>query len=67
MLQLIQKTEKICLRIFIDRSSIEVFEKEGKFAMTNLVFPNQPYSSLSISANGGVAKIVNLKIYSINI
>ena len=50
------KDGKICLRIFIDRSSIEVFEKEGKFAMTNLVFPNQPYSSLSISANGGVAK-----------
>ncbi len=61
------KDGKISLRIFIDRSSIEVFEKEGKFAMTNLVFPNQPYSSLSISANGGVAKIVNLKIYSINI
>lgn len=58
---------KLSLRIFIDRSSIEVFEKEGKFAMTNLVFPNTPYSTLSISADGGEAKMANLKIYSIKI
>lgn len=58
---------KLNLRIFVDRSSIEVFEKDGKFAMTNLVFPNMPYSSFSVSANGGKAKTVNLKIYSIKI
>ena len=58
---------KINLRIFIDRSSIEVFEADGRFVMTNLVFPNTPYSSLSLSAYGGKAKISNLKIYTINV
>lgn len=58
---------KLSLRIFIDRSSIEVFEKDGKFAMTNLVFPNAPYSNFSVTSDGGNAKLVNLKIYSINI
>lgn len=61
------KDGKLSLRMFIDRSSIEVFEKEGKFAMTNLVFPNIPYSTLRVNAEGGKAKIVNLKIYAITI
>lgn len=57
---------KVSLRIFIDRSSIEVFGNEGRFVMTNLVFPNKPYSTLSLTADGGKAKISNLKIYTIN-
>lgn len=57
---------KLSVRIFIDRSSIEVFEKSGKLAMTNLVFPNAPYSTLSVNTTGGNAKISNLRIYSIN-
>ena len=36
------------LRIFIDRSSVEVFDSEGKMSMTNLVFPSEPYSSLEL-------------------
>lgn len=56
---------KVSLRIFIDKSSMEVFGNNGKFVMTNLVFPTKPYSTISIEANGGNAKIENLKIYSI--
>lgn len=56
---------KISLRIFIDKSSIEVFGNDGRFAMTNLVFPENPYTSLSISSTGGNARIDNLKIYPI--
>ncbi len=60
-----ENDKKISLRIFIDKSSMEVFGNNGKFFMTNLVFPTMPYSTLSISATGGSAKIENLKIYSI--
>ena len=56
---------RISLRIFIDRSSIEVFGNGGEFVMTNLVFPTEPYSTLSVSSLGGKAKISNLKIYSL--
>lgn len=56
---------KISLRIFIDRSSIEIFGNDGKTAMTNLVFPNSPYTNLKISSEGGKAVISNLKIFSI--
>lgn len=60
-----ENDKKISLRIFIDKSSMEVFGNNGKFVMTNLVFPTMPYSTLSISATGGSAQIENLKIYSI--
>lgn len=57
---------RLSLRIFIDTSSIEVFGNEGRFSMTNLVFPNEPYSTLSVSTDKGNAEISNLKIYSLN-
>lgn len=41
--------------IFIDKSSIEVFDADGKFALTNLVFPTSPYNRLTVK--GGKAKI----------
>ncbi len=53
------------LRIFVDRSSIEVFGDNGKFAMTNLVFPTEPYSTLSVASFGGKARMTSLKIYSL--
>ena len=53
------------VRIFIDRSSIEVFDSEGNFAITNLVFPTEPYSTVSISTESGKATLNDLKIYPI--
>ncbi len=36
------------LRIFIDKSSIEAIDAEGKMAMTNTVFPTKPYHKVTI-------------------
>lgn len=36
------------VRIFIDRSSIEVLDAEGKMAMSNLVFPTVPYNKVTV-------------------
>lgn len=60
-----EKNGKIDLRIFIDKSSIELFGNDGKFVQTNLVFPNEPYSSLTLQTDGGNAKVENLKVYSL--
>ena len=65
--KIVENKKKVSLRIFIDKSSMEVFGNDGKFVMTNLVFPNSPYSSISISSEGGNAKIENLQIYSIKL
>lgn len=57
---------KVRLRIFVDRSSVELFVDGGRFAMTNLVFPTEAYKRLSISApDGGKAQVNDLVIYSI--
>ncbi|MBP3517415.1 MAG: GH32 C-terminal domain-containing protein [Parabacteroides sp.] len=55
----------ISLRLFIDRSSIEVFGDGGRFVMTHLVFPRRPYSQLSFSSEGGNARLGDLKVYSL--
>ena len=47
------------LRIFIDRCSIEVFDTEGKIAMTNLVFPSEPYNTIKVK--GGKVTIYDVK------
>ena len=39
------------LRLFIDRCSIEAFDSEGKMAMTNLVFPSEPYNTIKVKGN----------------
>ncbi len=36
------------LRIFLDNSSIEVLDSEGRVAMTNLVFPQEPYNNIKV-------------------
>lgn len=56
---------KLNLRIFIDRSSIEVFGNDGRFVMTNLVFPNEPYNKIGFSSVKGKTMLQELNIYSI--
>ncbi len=48
------------LRLFIDRCSIEAFDANGRVAMTNLVFPSEPYNILKVK--GGKATIYELAL-----
>ncbi|MDY6027437.1 MAG: DUF4980 domain-containing protein [Prevotella sp.] len=48
------------LRIFIDKSSIEVFDADGRLSMTNLVFPSSPYNRISVKGKAS-AKIYEIK------
>ena len=47
------------VRLFVDRCSIEAFDADGKMAMTNLVFPTEPYNRIEIK---GKAKA---KVYAL--
>ena len=49
------------LRIFIDKSSIEVFDNDGKMAMTNLVFPTRPYDEVTIKGKTKKYAVYKLK------
>lgn len=53
------------LRFYLDRSSLEVFEEQGRFSMTNLVFPETPYTKLTLSTDKGRCRVNYLKVYPI--
>lgn len=48
------------LTLFIDRCSIEAFDGNGAWSMTNLVFPTKPYNKVSVS--NGDYTIYKLKL-----
>lgn len=53
------------LRIFVDKASIEAFDGDGKFAMTNLVFPDEPYNRISFYSKGGKFDVTSVKVYKL--
>ena len=54
--------KELTLRLFVDCSSVEAFGEDGKFVMTNLVFPSVPYRKMSLESdkNGYVVKSLNV-------
>ena len=56
---------RLSLRVFIDRASIEAFGNDGRFAMTNIVFPTEPYTSLEITAAPG-ATLSSLQVFPLS-
>ena len=42
------------LRLFIDRCSVEAFSADGRMAMSNLVFPSEPYDRLIVRSKNKV-------------
>lgn len=56
-------TGRYSVRIFIDRSSIEAIESDGRFTMTNLVFPSEPYTTVTVAAPEGGASVEKMTIY----
>lgn len=53
------------LRLFVDRSSIEAFGEDGKFVMTNLVFPSSPYYQMSFGTEGSGYTVSSFNVYKL--
>lgn len=51
------------LRLLVDKCSIEAFDGEGKFAMTNLVFPSEPYNHVKFYSEGGSYQVASFHVY----
>lgn len=58
--------DEFALRLFVDRSSIEAFGNGGEFVMTNLVFPAEPYDSMSFVSDRGSFTVKSMKIYRLD-
>lgn len=53
------------LRLFVDRSSIEAFGDGGKFVMTNIVFPSEPYNKMKFESVRGSFTVKKMNVYRI--
>lgn len=59
----VRNTDQIHLRLFIDRSSVEVFGEDGEYVMTNLVFPAEPYNRMVFSSDKGSYIVKSMNVY----
>lgn len=59
----VRNTDQIHLRLFIDRSSVEAFDEEGEYVMTNLVFPAEPYNRMVFSSDKGSYIVKSMNVY----
>ena len=48
------------ITLFIDHCSIEAFDSEGAWSMTNLVFPSEPYNHIDVQGGKATLYEVNL-------
>lgn len=55
------------LNVFVDKCSVEIFVDGGRIAMTNLVFPTEPYNTLRFYTESGEAQVSNMKVYKLGL
>ena len=53
--------DKLTLDFYVDRSSVELIASDGLTSVTNLVFPQTIYNSLSVTGTSYNAKVRNLR------
>ncbi|WP_261305359.1 glycoside hydrolase family 32 protein [Paenibacillus andongensis] len=60
------ETGNVKMRIFVDRSSIEVFVNDGKLVMTDQIFPLSSSAGIKLYTKEGSVKVKSLTIYTLN-
>lgn len=59
---ILSKEEKLSLRIFIDRLSVEVFINKGEAAMTSRIYPKNKLDGIEIYSRGNGTKIKCIEV-----
>lgn len=59
------KNGRIKLRIFLDRSSIEVFGNEGEAVITTQIFPSEKSEGMALYVRGGEGRLLSLDIWQL--
>ena len=58
----LDKKGNVTLRIYLDRSSVEVFAQDGLRTITDQVFPNAGADKMALFAEGGTAQLKSLTV-----
>lgn len=62
---ILRANQELSLRIFIDRSSIEVFANEGQTTMTSRIYPTEDRLGIEVFSDSGEAKIKELTYWKL--
>lgn len=62
---LLESNNKISFRVFIDRSSIEVFANEGQTTMTSRIYPTEGRVGIELFAEGGEAFVADCTYWNL--
>ncbi|KAA6452135.1 glycoside hydrolase family 32 protein [Bacillus swezeyi] len=54
---------KVKMRIFVDRSSVEVFGNDGRQVITDIILPDQSSKGLEVYASNGFVKLNSMTIH----
>ena len=59
-------SHRIKLRIFVDRSSVELFANDGETVISDRIFPSPGSNGLQIYEQGGKARVVSLDVWKLH-
>ncbi len=59
-------SQKMKIRVIIDRNSLELFVNEGEISYSSLFYPNENDMGLKFSSLGGNLTNVNLELYKLS-
>jgi beta-fructofuranosidase len=61
----LQAGETLALRIFVDRSSVEVFANEGQATMTSRIYPKESRLGIELFTEGGNVIVKELTYWNL--
>lgn len=61
----ISKNKRITLHLFIDHSSVELFADSGSVVITDIFFPADRFTGLSLYQRNGTAKLMDGRLYEL--
>ena len=63
----IKKEDEYKLDVFVDKCSVEIFLDGGKIAMTNLIFPTEPYNRMCFYSKGGTFAVDSFSVHRLGL
>jgi sucrose-6-phosphate hydrolase SacC (GH32 family) len=51
--------------LILDKASVEMLFNNGRYSMTNIFFPTQPYTNLKVTSNTAGVKLKSLTLRSV--
>ena len=62
---MLEANQVLSLRVFIDRSSIEVFANDGQVTMTSRIYPKEERLGIELLAENGDAQVMEFTCWNL--